>query len=116
MEKHFNLFQSYNSGHEKDLVKVVQLEDNITRALLCVLSNLDLNLQHTLLSQLLPDAFLERNEIINYDLQNPSAEIDFSQSSNLITLRLPKVADTEPVKIISITLDKDLDEKQVPIK
>ena len=43
-------------------------------------------------------------------------EIDFSQSSNLITFHLPKVAGKEPVQIISLTLDKDLDEKQVPIK
>ncbi len=43
-------------------------------------------------------------------------EIDFSQSSNLITFRLPKVDGKEPVKIISLTLDKDLDEKQVPVK
>jgi alpha-L-fucosidase len=43
-------------------------------------------------------------------------EIDFGQRSNLITFRFPKVAGKEPVKIISLTLDKDLDEKQVPIK
>ena len=43
-------------------------------------------------------------------------EIDFSQRSNLITLRLPEVAGKESVTIISLTLDKDLDEKQVPIK
>jgi alpha-L-fucosidase len=43
-------------------------------------------------------------------------EIDFSQKSTLITFHLPKVAGIEPVKIISLTLDKDLDEKQVPIK
>ena len=43
MDKHFNLFQSYNSGNDKDLAGIVQLEDNLTRSLTCTLSNLEID-------------------------------------------------------------------------
>jgi alpha-L-fucosidase len=43
-------------------------------------------------------------------------DIIFSQKSNLITLHLPREAGNAPVKIISLTLDKVLDEQQVPIR
>jgi alpha-L-fucosidase len=43
-------------------------------------------------------------------------KVDFSQKSGQITFRLPKADDKEPVKIILLSLDKDLDENQVPVK
>ena len=56
-----------------------------------------------------------KETILKASLLNGPA-INFSQKSNGITLNLPKEAGMEPVKIISLTLDKVLDEKQVPIK
>ncbi|MEI7423828.1 MAG: alpha-L-fucosidase [Prolixibacteraceae bacterium] len=56
-----------------------------------------------------------KETILKASLLNGPA-INFSQKSNLITVNLPKEAGKETVRIISLTLDKVLDDKQVPIK
>lgn len=53
MDKHLNLFYSYNQGSLDKLEKVKQLEDNITRALIVTLMSLEANKQKCFIEKLL---------------------------------------------------------------
>mgnify|MGYP001574078807 CR=1 FL=1 len=86
MEKHFNIFQSYNSGNEKDIESVVQLEDNITRAFLCTLSNIEKSLQQKIVKNLLKLSNIQKAEEFKYDLQNPSSLIDFREKNKILEI------------------------------
>lgn len=84
MKRNFNIFQSYNSGSEKDLESVVQLEDNLTRAFLVTLSNLEGQVQHEIISDLFQIKNLNRNEDFEFDLQNPTSKLTLTGKHKII--------------------------------
>ena len=90
MDHHLNLFQSYNSGNQKDIDRIVQLEDNITRALLCTVSNLEDDLQIKFLNSLSEKVSIRKNESFDYDLQNLSKDIDQSKIKNKILVTIQR--------------------------
>lgn len=88
MQKHFNIFQSYNIGDEKDIDRVVQLEDNITRAFLCTLSNVEQTLQQAIVKEVFNLESILQNEEFKYDLQNPISEVSFfGKQKKIVTIQ-----------------------------
>jgi hypothetical protein len=73
MDKHLNLFFSYDQGYYKKSVnkkeKVKQLEDNITRALIAVLSNISIKTRKKIIKELISTNRLKSKEF-DFDLQN----------------------------------------------
>jgi hypothetical protein len=78
MDKHLNLFFSYDQGHykrpkEKERERLKQLEDNITRSLIVILKNIDSNTSKKVITKLLGLEKIKSTEI-SYDLQNTKYE------------------------------------------
>lgn len=71
MEKHLNLFYSYNQGNLSSSERIKQLEDNLTRALIVTLRNLETSSQIKFLKLLLSKNIIYSKSFI-YDLQNTS--------------------------------------------
>lgn len=69
MEKHLNLFYSYNQGNLSSSERIKQLEDNLTRALIVTLKNLNISTQNECLKLLLSKDKIQ-SESFFYDLQN----------------------------------------------
>ncbi len=71
MEKHLNLFYSYNQGNLSSSERIKQLEDNLTRALIVTLRNLETFSQIKFLKLLLSKNIVNSKSFV-YDLQNTS--------------------------------------------
>ena len=69
MEKHLNLFYSYNQGNLSSSERTKQLEDNLTRALIVTLRNLEHPSQIKFLKLLLLKNIVHSKSFV-YDLQN----------------------------------------------
>jgi len=117
MKRNFNIFQSYNSGSEKDLASVVQLEDNLTRALLVTLSNLERPTQHLIVTELFQLENLDKTEDIKYDLQNPTSKLPLAgKQKTIVTIqryasKIKKDDFVQNIEIINIIL-KDYNVKE----
>lgn len=72
MDKHLNLFYSYDRGNTKNPDRVNQLEDNITRAFIVTLKNLSVKYQTQFFKSIIGVKLKYGNVI--YGLQNISAE------------------------------------------
>lgn len=70
MDKHLNLFYSYDRGSRKDLDHLKQLEDNITRSFIITVMKLSEEQKLTFLNNLLDDSELKTKKKLNFDLQN----------------------------------------------
>src|SRR5438045_1937541 len=73
MDKHLNLFYSYNQGNSNSLERAKQLENNLTRALISTLQNLSKNVQHAIISKMVNGEKLNSKDF-TFDLQDTSKE------------------------------------------
>ncbi|MDQ3181307.1 MAG: hypothetical protein M3Q33_12385 [Acidobacteriota bacterium] len=69
MEKHLNLFYSYNQGNLSSSERIKQLEDNLTRALIVTLRSLEVSTQVSFLNLLLSKNIIHSKSFV-FDLQN----------------------------------------------
>ena len=69
MDKHLNLFYSYDRGSRKDLEHLQQLEDNVTRSFIITLKNLRTEKQKEFLENLI-GLSTKPKIYFSYDLQN----------------------------------------------
>lgn len=69
MEKHLNLFYSYNQGNLSSSERIKQLEDNLTRALIVTLKNLENAAQINFLKMLVSKDTIH-SKSLDFDLQN----------------------------------------------
>jgi len=71
MDKHLNLFYSYELGDMKDKDRAKQLENNITRAFIVTLMNLTFNMQKSIIESILDKKNInKKHNYFKYDLQN----------------------------------------------
>ena len=94
MDKHLNLFYSYDRGSEKSLDRLKQIEDNITRSFIVTLKGLASNHQRDFLNKLMgPGSYSS----LNYDLQNIDIRIDLKPDCKkyLITIGSERSVYTE---------------------
>lgn len=84
MDKHLNLFYSYNQGRNDKQLHKNQLEDNLTRALIVTLRSLDHELQQKFLQQLVDQKLNSKS--FEYDLQNTDKYVKSQKSSNYIII------------------------------
>jgi len=85
MEKHLNLFYSYNQGNLGSSERIKQLEDNLTRALIVILKSLDNSLQIEFLKELLSRKKINSKSFV-YDLQNTSNYIKKSENHRFLVI------------------------------
>ncbi len=69
MKKHLNLFYSYNQGNLSSSERIKQLEDNLTRALIVTIKNLENSTQIEFIRRLLAKDKVSSKSFI-FDLQN----------------------------------------------
>lgn len=69
MEKHLNLFYSYNQGNLSNSERIKQLEDNLTRALIVTVKGLEISNQIKFARRLLKKDFIASTSFV-FDLQN----------------------------------------------
>ncbi|CAN5766537.1 hypothetical protein BH20ACI4_BH20ACI4_16840 [soil metagenome] len=68
MEKHLNLFYSYNQGNLSSSERIKQLEDNLTRALIVTVKSLEISNQNLFIKTLLGKDSASKSFV--FDLQN----------------------------------------------
>lgn len=68
MEKHLNLFYSYNQGNLSSSERIKQLEDNLTRALIVAVKSLEISNQNLFIKTLLGKDSASKSFV--FDLQN----------------------------------------------
>ncbi len=69
MKKHLNLFYSYNQGNLSSSERIKQLEDNLTRALIVTIKNLENSTQIEFIKRLLTKDNISSKSFV-FDLQN----------------------------------------------
>lgn len=106
-DKYLNLFYSYNQGSLKNEEKTKQLEDNLTRALIVTLQNLNSNLQKQIIG-LITDKHKVESKGFSYDLQNTDKYNSKNNATKYIII-------LERQKIDEITKEK-LQEREKEIK
>lgn len=76
MDKHLNLFYSYNQGKIDSLERIKQLENNLTRAVITTLLNLTDEIQRKIIFEIskTPDQVLTSKNF-KYDLQNTKQDV-----------------------------------------
>lgn len=76
MDNHLNLFYSYGQGSTKRADSSIQLEDNLTRAFIVLLKNLNIKLQIKILKKIIPEniQYTIRSKEFCYDLQNTTQQ------------------------------------------
>lgn len=84
MDKHLNLFYSYSQGNRKNTEKFKQLEDNITRALMITIKNLDFDLQKEIFEIMTDEKPVSKE--FKFDLQNTSKDTAKSKKKKLVVI------------------------------
>ena len=89
MERHLNLFYSYSGGNESDVGHTKVLEDNVTRAFMVTLSQLDSAQKSTFLLKLFGNHGVSKiGNNVRLDLQNVDSEYSSSIHSSPIRIVL----------------------------
>jgi len=94
MDKHLNLFYSYNQGNLNDTERIKQLEDNLTRSLISTLLSLDSNMQKRFLEMLVEDNV--RSKHFSLDLQNT---LKYNKSENTLKYVIILQRDRSSIRI-----------------
>lgn len=89
IDKHLNLFFSYNQGQINDIEKEKQLENNLTRALIVTISNLEYILQLKFIQSLIePDKL--KSKSFQFDLQNTTYNRNQNSSKYVLIIQRDK--------------------------
>lgn len=89
MDKHLNLFYSYNQGELQNPATENQLENNLTRALIVTLKNLSKPTRNLLIEKILytdPEQHIKSNDF-TFDLQNTEIKRDKESYKYLVILQ-----------------------------
>ena len=82
MDRHLNIFHSYNQGDFQTLSKIKQLENNITRAFISTIINLPIQHQNTIIQKLINAN--NQSEEYKYYLQSIDNELALENYSKYL--------------------------------
>jgi hypothetical protein len=86
MDKHLNIFFSYNQGNLETAERTMQFEDNLTRAVITTLKHLEKDLQKEIILQITKSKTI-KSISFEYDLQNTRINISNTKRKHLIILQ-----------------------------
>lgn len=114
MDKHLNLFYSYDQGYYKKNVdekeKAKQLEDNITRALIVTLSKISHNTRDKIIMEMLNRNKLRSNDL-HFDLQNTQQDVHKGSQDKYLIIIQREEPDITKEKIRNFTTEHPRTEK-----